>query len=145
MTKTIKLPDNFIAKEDGEKLESFGGHPIGRGRATRWHWAHDANGDDVFEIFRGGVNEEPAARIRRDREQDALRVDDHSEQAICTGALEHVLAELENCCARLHSEGPGYCGSVHPATGRRCARTLPPNHGAAAASVRSRLRDFRQL
>lgn len=104
MTKTIRLPDNFIGKEDREKLESFGGHTIGRGRATRWHWTQDANGDDVFEIFRGGVNEESAARICRDREQDAFRACDHWEQDIAAGALEHVLAELELYFKRLHGE-----------------------------------------
>ena len=51
MTEIIKLPENFIGKEDREKMESFGGHEISHGRATRWHWGEDADGDDVFEIL----------------------------------------------------------------------------------------------
>lgn len=106
MSKTIKLPDNFIGKDDREKLESFGGHTIAHGRATRWHWAKGSNGNDVFEIYRGGENEVLAARITRSREQDAFFGRDGSETMIVSGTLEHVLAELEKYFARLHGELP---------------------------------------
>lgn len=106
MTKTITLPNNFIGKEDKEKLESFGGHTIAHGRATRWHWTKKANGDDVFEIYRGGLDEELAARVIRDRKEDVFFALDGAEGLIVTGTLEHVMAELEMYFSRLHNELP---------------------------------------
>ncbi|MGA9573939.1 MAG: hypothetical protein WBS20_08340 [Lysobacterales bacterium] len=105
MNKTIKLPDNLIGKEDREKLESFGGHTIARGRATRWHWSEDAN-DDVFEIYRGGANEVLASRIRRDRKMDVFYAHDAVGNPIGSGELEHVMAALEQYFIRLHGETP---------------------------------------
>jgi hypothetical protein len=107
MTDIISLPDNFIGKEDREKLESFGGHTIAHGRATRWHWNKDADGDDVFEMFHGGADETLAARINRDRKQDVFCARGATDEQIASGTLEHVLAELEAYFARLHGEGPG--------------------------------------
>lgn len=106
MTKTIKLPQNFIGKQDRKNLESFGGHTIAHGRATRWHWAHSANGDDVFEIFRGGEDEVLATRIKRDRKQDMFFAHDGSDGLIASGTLEHIMAELERYFIQLHGEGP---------------------------------------
>jgi hypothetical protein len=106
MTKTIKLPDNFIGKEDREKLESFGGHTIAHGRATRWHWGKDADGDDVFVIFRGGKDEKLAASIQRDRKLDAFCAHDADGNTIGSGDLEHIMSELEDYFIRLHGEVP---------------------------------------
>jgi hypothetical protein len=106
MTEIIRLPDNFIGKEDREKLESFAGHTIARGRATRWHWGKDAEGDDVFEIYRGSGDITLAVSISRIREQDAFCVRDAAGQSIASGSLEHVFAELEAYFVRLHDEGP---------------------------------------
>ncbi len=106
MSKTITLPDNFIGKDDKKKLESFGGHTIARGRATRWHWAKKDNGDDVFEIYRGGADEELAMRVMRDCKQDIFTAYDKSGDSKVTGALEHVMTELEIYFSRLHGEGP---------------------------------------
>jgi hypothetical protein len=106
MGKTISLPNNFIGKHDREKLESFGGHTIAHGRATRWHWAKNADGDDVFELYRGGENEVLAARILRDREHDVFSASDGSEKSLASGTLEHLLAELERYFASLHGEQP---------------------------------------
>jgi hypothetical protein len=106
MAKIITLPDNLIGEDDREKIESFGGHTIAHGRATRWHWGKNDNGDDVFEFYRGGADEVLAARIYRDRKQDVFCAQDGSEKMITSGALEHVLAELDKYFARLHGEVP---------------------------------------
>ncbi len=106
MTKTIRLADNFIGKEDREKLESFGGHTIAHGRATRWHWSENSDGDDVFEIFRGGENEQLAASIQRNRQENAFNARDANGHSIGSGDLEHVMAMLENYFIRLHGEAP---------------------------------------
>ena len=72
MSDIINLPDNFIGKEDKEKLKSFGGHTIALGRATLWHWAKDEHGGDVFEIYRGTEHDILTMSINRDRELDAF-------------------------------------------------------------------------
>ena len=106
MSQIINLPANFIGKDDREKLESFGGHTIAHGRATRWHWDRNARGDDVFEIYHGGQRETLTARISRDRDLDAFRARDATGDLIVSSTLEHVFAELEAYFTRLHGEGP---------------------------------------
>jgi len=104
MAKIVNLPPNVISKEDKERLEAFGGHTIAHGRATRWHWAQDATGDDIFEFYIGGDDEVLAARISRDREHDAFLATDSQGQTITSGTLDHVFAELEDFFTRLHGE-----------------------------------------
>ena len=106
MTDIIKLADNFIGKEDRDKLESFGGHTIALGRATRWHWNKDKNNNDLFEFYMGGANEELAAYVKRDRKKDMFIAQDGSEKTIVSGSLEHVMAELDKYFQRLHSSPP---------------------------------------
>ena len=106
MTEIIRLPDNFIGKEDREKLESFGGHTIARGRATRWHWGKDADGDDIFEIYPASADNTLAVSISRNRELDAFCARDAAGRSITSGPLEHVFAELEAYFVRVHGEGP---------------------------------------
>ena len=106
MAKIIKLPGNFFGVEDREKLESFGGHTIAHGRATRWHWGSDVDGDDAFEIYTGGAVNILTARIKRDRELDQYIACDAAGQGIASGTLEHVFAELDRYFARLHGEQP---------------------------------------
>lgn len=106
MAKIIKLPGNFIGPADREKLESFGGHTIAHGRATRWCWGKNAAGDDVFEIHTGGADDALAVRIDRDRKLDQYNARDAAGYTIVSGALEHVFAELEGYFARLHGERP---------------------------------------
>jgi len=106
MTRIIKLPDNFIGKEDREKLESFAGHTIAHGRATRWHWGRNAAGDDNFEIHTGGADDRLAVKISRDREQDAFCAQDTAGVTIASGTLDHVFAELEVFFIRMHGERP---------------------------------------
>lgn len=104
MADIIRLPDNFIGKEDHERLESFGAHMIAHGRATRWHWDKDTDGDDVFEIYRGGADEVLIVRINRDREKDTFRAEDAAGHAIASGALDHVMAIVDQKLALDHGE-----------------------------------------
>jgi hypothetical protein len=106
MTEIIRLPDNLIGKEDREKLESFAGHTIARGRATRWHWGRDADGDDIFEIYPSSADNTLSIAISRNRELDMFCVRDAAGQSITSGTLDHVFAELEAYFVRVHDEGP---------------------------------------
>ena len=103
MTEIIRLADNIISKEDREQLQSFGGHVIAHGRATRWHWNKNGD-DDVFDIYRGGADEELAVSISRNRKLDAFYATDASGKVIATGVLDHVMAELDQYFIRLHGE-----------------------------------------
>jgi hypothetical protein len=104
MSKIIQLKDNPINRDDQHKLESFGGHTIARGRATRWHWTDDDTHEAVFEIFRGGSQEELIARVYRDREHDMFTASDQSGYSISAGSLDHVMAQLENYFISIHGE-----------------------------------------
>lgn len=106
MSEIVQLPENFIGKEDRERLESFGGHTIAHGRATRWHWSSDERGNDVFEIYKGGADEALAYRVSRDRRNDLFRVHDSREREVLSGDLEHVMAGLEEMLSTEHGEFP---------------------------------------
>ena len=106
MTKIIRLPDNIISKEDREKLESFAGHTIARGRATRWNWDKNGEGDDQFVVSSRGSDMQFTVTISRDREQDVFYAHDTVGCLIALGALEHLFAELEVYFVRLHDEQP---------------------------------------
>lgn len=110
MKKIIELPDNFIGKEDREKLESFAGHTIARGRAVRWHWDHTDNGDDVLEIYQRNSDDKPDICVTRNRELDEFRAHNAWEDLVAAGTLQHVLAVLESYFARRHGEMPGSPG-----------------------------------
>ena len=103
MSEIIRLAENIISKEDREQLQSFGGHIIAHGRATRWHWEKNGN-NDVFEIYRGGADEELAVRISRKRKEDAFYAHDISGNVIAAGVLDHVMAELDHYFMQLHGE-----------------------------------------
>lgn len=104
MSDIFRLPDNIISKEDHEKLESFGGHTIAHGRATRWHWSKDDSGNDRFEVFVGGDSEKLAAFIQRDREHHVFAARDANDELIGSGDMEHVLSELDEYFRQLHGE-----------------------------------------
>ncbi len=106
MADIFKLSENHMGKEDRKKLESFSGHTIAHGRATRWRWTKTTDAEDVFEIFRGGAEEVLAARIFRNGEQDVFCAQSGSGESITSGTLEHILAELDNYFIQLHSEAP---------------------------------------
>lgn len=104
MTQIINLSENIISKKDRKLLESFGGHTIAHGRATRWHWHEADNGDALFEIFRGGSDEVLAICVNRDRKGDAFYAHDAAGRKVASGGLEHVMAELEQYFIQLHGE-----------------------------------------
>jgi hypothetical protein len=104
MSQIINLSANIISKKDRELLESFGGHTIAHGRATRWHWHKSDNGDVVFEIFRGGSDEALAMCINRDRKEDAFYAHDSAGRMVASGGLDHVMATLEQYFIQLHGE-----------------------------------------
>jgi len=104
MTEIINLAENIISKKNRRQLESFGGHTIAHGRATRWHWGKAPNGDEVFEILRGGADEKLAVCINRDRKTDAYYAHDDRGNMVASGELEHVMAELERYFVQLHGE-----------------------------------------
>jgi hypothetical protein len=106
LAEITKLPDNFIGKDDREKLEAFGGHTIARGRATRWHWAEDQAAGDCFEMFAGGADEQCVARVLRDREADCFRAYDGGERELAAGDLAQVMASLEQYFMARHGELP---------------------------------------
>lgn len=102
MSEIINLSDNIISKKDRELLESFGGHTIAHGRATRWHWDRAENGDHIFEIFRGGSDEVMTVCINRERKTDAFYAHDAAGNMVASGQLEHIMAELEQYFIELH-------------------------------------------
>lgn len=106
MADIIHLPDNLISRDDRQALESFGAHSIALGRATRFHWAKDRHGNDIFEIYRGGALERLTVRINRDRERDIFCARDAVGHTLINGTLDHVLARLEYHLAELHDEHP---------------------------------------
>ena len=106
MNGVYNLAVNFIGKKDREKLESFTGQTIAHGCATRWHWDRDADGNDVFEIYRGGEDEVLTVRINRERDRNSFYALDATGDLIESGVLEHVFSELEAHFARLHGELP---------------------------------------
>ena len=115
MAEIIELPENIIGKEDHEKLESFGGHEISHGRATRYHWSEDNEGSPVFEIFRGGADEELVVRISRSREKHEYLVHDKNGRIVTEGTLDHIMAGLDNKLAIEHGEQPPIPPSTPPA------------------------------
>lgn len=106
MSEIINLADNIISKENREQLASFGGHIVAHGRATRWHWDKAANGDEIFEIFRGGADEVLVLRISRNRKMDAFYAHDAEGKVVAAGVLDHVMAELDKYFMQLHGESP---------------------------------------
>lgn len=104
MSEIINLSENIISRKDRELLESFGGHVIAHGRATRWHWHRADNGDVMFEIFRGGSDELLTICINRDRKTDAFYAHDAVGSMVASGELKHVMAELEQYFVQLHGE-----------------------------------------
>ncbi len=96
----IRLAENFIGKEDKERLEHFGGHLIATGRATRWHWAQDDDGADLLEVYHGGADERLFARIGRHSRLDEFYAEDRAGRQLGSGQLDHVMAVLEEIADR---------------------------------------------
>lgn len=104
MVEIIELPNNFFGKDDRERLESFGGHEIARGRATRWHWDKDEDNDDIFQLFAGGADEYLILTLSRDRSQDACCAHDGKHNHLSSGSLDHVMAAVDEFLALQHEE-----------------------------------------
>lgn len=102
----VELPENFIGVEDAEKLESFGGHLIAHGRATRWRWSRRNGIDVAFEIFHGGPHEHLMFAIKRDRDKDAFYVADASGQVLDEGPLDHIMAVVDTIARAAHGDPP---------------------------------------
>lgn len=93
--KVVKLPTDFIGKKDESRLESFGGHLIAHGAATRWHWRRSNGIDLEFEIYRGGAEEELLVCIARDRNHDIYLARDASGKEFTQGSLESVMTIVD--------------------------------------------------
>lgn len=100
----VRLPDNFIGKEDQARLESFGAYLIVHGFASRWHWTRRRGIDVAFEIFRGGSEEKHLFSIERSRAQDAFLVRDDEGRALERGALDHIMAFMDQRVRRSNPE-----------------------------------------
>lgn len=94
----IRLADNLIGLADVKSLESYGAHVISHGWATRFAWGEDG-GDPRFDLFRGGADERLALRIGRHRSADEFFAEDAGGQIVVSGALDHVMAELDEWLA----------------------------------------------
>ncbi|MDR9437535.1 MAG: hypothetical protein RI563_11685 [Thiohalophilus sp.] len=106
MAEIIELPDNFFGKHDRERVESFAGHEVAHGRATRWHWAKDNDDDDIFQLFAGGADEYLILTLSRDREQDAYCAHDGEGRHLVSGSMDHVMAEVDAYLTAQHGEPP---------------------------------------
>lgn len=104
MDKITALPDNIINKEDRIKLESFGGHEIARGRATRFAWESTQDGSPVFSLYRGGAKEEHVFCISHNRTEDRFEAHDDQQGVVVHGTLSYVMAVLDQRMARDHGE-----------------------------------------
>lgn len=93
--KVVKLPDEFIGKDDEARLESFGAHLIAHGIATRWHWRRLRGIDVAFEIYRGGAEEELFVSIKRDRRNGVFTVKDGYGRLIDAGTLERIMTTID--------------------------------------------------
>ncbi len=91
----IRLAENLIGLADRKSLESYGAHVISHGWGTRFAWDAE-DGDPRFDIFRGGADEHLALRIGRHRSTDEFFAEDAGGQIVVSGALDHVMAELDD-------------------------------------------------
>jgi hypothetical protein len=102
----VELPNDFIGKEDQTRLESFGGHLIARGLATRWHWNKERRFDVAFEIYRGGPAEALLFSIRRDSDNDVFYARDEAANLRVRGKLDHVMAFVDAAAHAAHGDAP---------------------------------------
>lgn len=104
--KIVNLPDDFIGKEDEQKLESYGAHLVGLGYATRYHWKRQDGIIVAFEVYRGGVDEEFLFAIKRDSEGDYYYVEDTSAAEAGRGTLEHVMVVGDELAHVVRGDSP---------------------------------------
>ncbi len=101
----VRLPENFIGKEDQARLESFGAYLIVHGFATRWHWTRCRGIDVAFELFCGGAHELRLFCIERSRELDAFVLCDGQGRALERGKLDHIMTVVDETLRGPFSDG----------------------------------------
>jgi hypothetical protein len=106
MPDIVNLPENFIGKDDEQRLESFGAHLIARGRATRWHWNRERGIDVAFDIFVGGSQERLFVSIVRDREHDKFIAKNARGRFVGDGSLDHVMAVVDKLAGSTRRDEP---------------------------------------
>lgn len=106
MADIIDLPEDFIGKEDQQRLESFGGHLVSHGCSSRWQWNRERGFDVAFEIFRGGPAEELFVSITRHRGEDVFYATDAARKVLARGSLEHIMAVVDQAAAAWHGGLP---------------------------------------
>lgn len=94
--KIVRLPDDFIGKDDQSKLESFGAYLISHGWATRWHWNRQRGFDIAFEIYIGDAHRPPSFTIKRDHENDVFYAADARGKEIRRGSLDAIMTEIDS-------------------------------------------------
>jgi hypothetical protein len=95
MSDIARMPNNPISHQDRQALDAYGAHAIAHGWVARFHWTEDDDGDPHFELWHGAPNERLEARIGRSREGHAFYAEDAQGIVFATGALDHVMAVLE--------------------------------------------------
>ncbi|HEU4618562.1 MAG TPA: hypothetical protein VFV10_10995 [Gammaproteobacteria bacterium] len=106
MPDIVNLPANFIGKDDEQRLESFGGHLIAHGCATRWHWNREGGIDVAFDVFRGGSEERLFVSISRDRQHDKFIARNARGRLVADGPLDHVMAVVDKLARSSHRDEP---------------------------------------
>lgn len=106
MPDIVNLPPNFIGKDDEQRLESFGGHLIARGCATRWHWNRERGIDVAFDVFVGGSQERLMFSIVRDRKHDKFVAKNAVGAQIADGTLDHIMAVVDKLARSEHRDEP---------------------------------------
>ena len=104
MPTVIELPDNFISQNDRKALESFGGHEISLGRATRFQWEQNEDNETVFKLYRGGPDEKLVFSIERDRIENAFIAVNPAGKPILSGSLDHIMAKMDEKLLLEHGE-----------------------------------------
>lgn len=103
--EVVRLPDNFIGKEDQARLESFGAYLIVHGLATRWHWNRRRGIDVAFELFRGGADEVRIFCIERSRANDVFVLSDGEGRALERGKLDHIMTVVDRAAREPWNDG----------------------------------------
>ncbi len=106
MPDIVNLPENFIGKEDEQRLESFGAHLISHGRATRWHWNRQRGINVAFEVFTGGAHERLLVGIVRDRKHDRFVAQDAGGRVVADGSLDHIMTLVDKHASSANDADP---------------------------------------
>lgn len=103
MGEIITLPDNFMTLSDRKALQSFGGREISHGRAFRYEWGQNKNGDPIFKIYSTEEDGRLILSILRNRKKHIYTVYNHEGEYVVSGKLDQVMAVLDRRLT--HSNG----------------------------------------